>query len=210
MPETFHVEVCYETPCHWTPPPLPPSTTTDQQTFPRVEGHRSQVLNGNMPIPGEYGDHQNTHGHVKRAPAPEPDPQTDNRQGPPLPEPPHAHGNGEPVEIIEYNTMSDVDPEIQQLALERQQQTQAIQRSTRPASFIHHMDSRYILRPEAIESVFYMWRITGDPEWQEKGWRMWESIEQSTWTELAYSAITDVTDANSTKADSMERYPFYL
>jgi len=68
------------------------------------------------------------------------------------------------------------------------------------------MDTRYILRPEAIESVFYMWRITGDPSWREKGWNMWESIEKASWTELAYSAIMDVNDADSTKADSMERY----
>ena len=35
---------------------------------------------------------------------------------------------------------------------------------------------------------------------------MWESIEKASWTELAYSAIMDVNDADSTKADSMERY----
>lgn len=35
----------------------------------------------------------------------------------------------------------------------------------------------YYLRPEVIESVFYAYRITGDPIWQEIGWKMWNSIE---------------------------------
>ena len=32
------------------------------------------------------------------------------------------------------------------------------------------------LRPEALESVFYMYRISGDPLWQDQGWQMFESI----------------------------------
>lgn len=47
-------------------------------------------------------------------------------------------------------------------------------------------------RPEAIESVWYMYRITGDPEWQEKGWRMFKSIIKWTETDIAHSAISNV------------------
>jgi mannosyl-oligosaccharide alpha-1,2-mannosidase len=101
--------------------------------------------------------------------------------------------------------MGSVDPEVQQIALDRQHATIS-ERILPPPSFHPNMDSRYILRPEAIESVFYMWRITGDPVWQDKGWQMWESIEKASWTELAYSAITNVNMANSQAADSMERY----
>jgi Glycosyl hydrolase family 47 len=28
-----------------------------------------------------------------------------------------------------------------------------------------------ILRPETVESFFYLWRVTGDPVYQEWGWR---------------------------------------
>jgi len=31
-------------------------------------------------------------------------------------------------------------------------------------------DRRQIGRPETIESVFYMWRLTGDRKWQDVGW----------------------------------------
>lgn len=54
-------------------------------------------------------------------------------------------------------------------------------------------DPRYLLRPEAIESVFILYRITGDPALQEAAWRMFEAINNATRTDIAHSAIADVT-----------------
>ncbi|KAH7819742.1 putative Alpha-mannosidase 1 [Monocercomonoides exilis] len=39
-------------------------------------------------------------------------------------------------------------------------------------------DSKYIMRPEVVESLFYLYRITGDPKWQEKAWSIYQSIEK--------------------------------
>lgn len=65
----------------------------------------------------------------------------------------------------------------------------------------------YMLRPEAIESVFYLYRITGDPAWQDMAWDMFESIRRVTETKYAYSAIEDVTRSNKPKKlDSMESF----
>ena len=65
----------------------------------------------------------------------------------------------------------------------------------------------YMLRPEAIESVFYMYRITGDPAWQDMAWEMFESIKRVTETKHAHSAIEDVTRGNTPKKlDSMESF----
>jgi mannosyl-oligosaccharide alpha-1,2-mannosidase len=72
--------------------------------------------------------------------------------------------------------------------------------------FTHLQDKRYILRPEAIESVFMMYRLTGDAEWQDKAWTMFEKIEHVTRTEIASSAIGDVTSAKPQKLDSMESF----
>ncbi|KAF6831046.1 endoplasmic reticulum mannosyl-oligosaccharide -alpha-mannosidase [Colletotrichum plurivorum] len=72
-------------------------------------------------------------------------------------------------------------------------------------------DGRYILRPEAIESVFYMYRITGDDEWRELAWDMFQAIQRATETPLAYSAISNVNVASAdvtTKTDSMESFWF--
>ncbi|EAW06865.1 class I alpha-mannosidase 1A [Aspergillus clavatus NRRL 1] len=64
----------------------------------------------------------------------------------------------------------------------------------------------YLLRPEAIESVFYMFRITGDDYWREKGWEMFQAISKYTRTELAHSAIHDVTLETSKMRDTMESF----
>jgi mannosyl-oligosaccharide alpha-1,2-mannosidase len=81
-----------------------------------------------------------------------------------------------------------------------------------PRSFLTG-DPRYLLRPEAIESVFYMYRITGDQTWQEKGWTMFENILRA--TEVVnvetgevqgYTAIKDVTSPIQKADDSAESF----
>ncbi|KAL2151376.1 hypothetical protein VTH82DRAFT_6474 [Thermothelomyces myriococcoides] len=76
--------------------------------------------------------------------------------------------------------------------------------------FITLTDRRYLLRPEAIESVWYMYRITGDPSWQEKGWRMFEAVIEATRTDAGHSAIRDVTTKDQSngryKEDNMESF----
>jgi mannosyl-oligosaccharide alpha-1,2-mannosidase len=51
-----------------------------------------------------------------------------------------------------------------------------------------------------------MYRITGDPEWMEKGWRMFEATSRATRTQFANSAIDDVTREEPSLLDSMESF----
>ena len=37
-------------------------------------------------------------------------------------------------------------------------------------------DGRYVLRPEAVESIFYMYRITGKSKYQHIAWDMFQAI----------------------------------
>ncbi|KAF2099983.1 seven-hairpin glycosidase [Rhizodiscina lignyota] len=67
-------------------------------------------------------------------------------------------------------------------------------------------DKRYLLRPEAIESVWYMHRITGDPHWREAGWRMFQAVERYTRVEFGHSAIDDVTKETPLHKDEMESF----
>jgi len=69
-------------------------------------------------------------------------------------------------------------------------------------------DSSYQLRPEAIESVFVMYRITGDQMWQEKGWNMFQAIMNHTKTPIANARLSDVTNLNPRQEDSMESFWF--
>jgi len=84
-----------------------------------------------------------------------------------------------------------------------------------PRGFTAIWDKRYLLRPEAIESVFILYRTTGDPKFLEAAWEMFESIINVTTTELANSAISDVTrtkaeveggEAGEVRMDSMESF----
>ncbi len=51
-----------------------------------------------------------------------------------------------------------------------------------------------------------MYRITGDEYWREKGWKMFTAIQSYTITQLANSAISDVTSAVPVFADTMESF----
>ncbi|EAA29739.2 glycoside hydrolase family 47 protein [Neurospora crassa] len=77
-----------------------------------------------------------------------------------------------------------------------------------PKGFTTAKDPRYILRPEAIESVFVMWRITGRQEFQEAAWDMFTAVSNATETEFANAAVLDVTKAEYPlpKEDYMESF----
>ncbi|PLB50237.1 class I alpha-mannosidase 1A [Aspergillus steynii IBT 23096] len=64
----------------------------------------------------------------------------------------------------------------------------------------------YLLRPEAIESVFVMYRLTGNNYWREKGWKMFEAVAKYTRTELAHSTINDVTSEGPRAQDHMQSF----
>jgi mannosyl-oligosaccharide alpha-1,2-mannosidase len=84
-----------------------------------------------------------------------------------------------------------------------------VERERLPEGFSKIMDSRYILRPEAIESIFIMYRVTGDRIWQEKAWDMWKAIDNLTSTKLANSAVDDMNPGKGEgvkMADSMESF----
>ncbi|KAI9660453.1 MAG: hypothetical protein M1821_009803 [Bathelium mastoideum] len=54
-------------------------------------------------------------------------------------------------------------------------------------------DARYILRPEAIESVWILYRLTGDPTLPDRAWNMFNSIVKYTTTNIAHAGLKDCT-----------------
>ena len=77
-----------------------------------------------------------------------------------------------------------------------------------PEGFTSIDDRRYILRPEAIESIFVLYRITGEHRYQEVAWDMFTAIQAATETEMANAALADITviDPEPPKLDSMESF----
>jgi len=72
--------------------------------------------------------------------------------------------------------------------------------------FTAHGDNRYILRPEAIESLFILYRITGDPQLQDVAWGMFQSIDKATKTGIAHAALYDVRSSTPQQSDRMESF----
>ncbi|KAG1051668.1 hypothetical protein G6F43_006138 [Rhizopus delemar] len=74
-------------------------------------------------------------------------------------------------------------------------------------------DERYLLRPETIESLFILYRITGDQKYQEYGWEIFQAIEKWCKTKSAFAAIQnvdrdDIEDIEDNQIDSMESFLF--
>eukprot|EP00906_Rhabdomonas_costata_P030244 RCo042731 len=65
----------------------------------------------------------------------------------------------------------------------------------------------YHLRPEVIESLFYLWRFTKKPVYREWGWTLFENIRR--WCHVpsgGYSGLRDVTQVPPTMDDRMESF----
>jgi mannosyl-oligosaccharide alpha-1,2-mannosidase len=72
--------------------------------------------------------------------------------------------------------------------------------------FIDIGDPRYILRPETIESVFILYRITGERRYMDIAWTMFVAIEKATRTDVAFAAVSDVRVEVPGKSDRMESF----
>ncbi|CAG8706410.1 11093_t:CDS:2 [Racocetra persica] len=73
---------------------------------------------------------------------------------------------------------------------------------------VYKMDPKYYLRPETIERLFILYRITGNKTYQEKGWEIWQSIVKWCETPAGYSGLKDVNSADGLKNNEMESFFF--
>lgn len=53
-------------------------------------------------------------------------------------------------------------------------------------------DTKYKLRPEFIESCFYLFRFTGDSKWREIGWKIFESLSINCRATHGFGELKDV------------------
>ncbi|KAH9442651.1 hypothetical protein Pst134EA_031697 [Puccinia striiformis f. sp. tritici] len=67
-------------------------------------------------------------------------------------------------------------------------------------------DGRYLGRPETIESVYYMWRITGDRQWQDRGWRMFTSWMEACATSFGFADLAEVNSWPPQISDKQESF----
>ncbi|KAJ9662871.1 hypothetical protein H2198_001099 [Neophaeococcomyces mojaviensis] len=61
-----------------------------------------------------------------------------------------------------------------------------------PPGYLRSIDTYYRLRPEAVESLFVLYRITGDLKWRDIGWKMFTKIIEHTRAPYGHATLTDV------------------
>ena len=87
-----------------------------------------------------------------------------------------AVGDAPPRAMPTLNPEDRIDVDGPRPQTHKEYVTERIARESLPKGFAGMDSTAYILRPEAIESVWYMHRITADPKWADKGWDMFKSI----------------------------------
>eukprot|EP01018_Ginkgo_biloba_P026191 Gb_31892 [translate_table: standard] len=72
---------------------------------------------------------------------------------------------------------------------------------------IRYADRHNLLRPETVESLFVLHRITQDPKYREWGWQIFQAFESYTKVDSGgYSSLDDVTVVPPPSRDKMETF----
>jgi len=64
----------------------------------------------------------------------------------------------------------------------------------------------FLLRPEYIESIFVLYRLTGNEHYQDLGWKVFESLDHYCKTKSGYVGLKGVTDPGAGFIDDMPSY----
>ena len=63
-----------------------------------------------------------------------------------------------------------------------------------------------LLRPETLESMFILYRLTGECEWAERAWAIFQAFNTTSRTAAGFSNVRDVTASPVELADKMETF----
>lgn len=69
--------------------------------------------------------------------------------------------------------------------------------------YVKTNDAHNLLRPELIESLFYMWYFTGNKTYQDWGWQIFQAFENYTKVEGGYTSIGNVRNIQHTRQQDM-------
>ncbi|KAJ5570531.1 Glycoside hydrolase family 47 [Penicillium hispanicum] len=171
----------------------------DQRVKPRTDGNQTQESNENsktvpLTMPGSLNPHDNDPLSKRDAVSAGRD---DTSNNPAVPRPSLSSS------ALASDNMENRDAPPR---LSRQPGVQPERNSRPPVGMTSVSSPEYLLRPEAIESVFIMFRLTGDYYWRRKGWKMFEAISKYTRTDLANAVINDVTSQRPMQKDTMESF----
>ncbi|GLV42700.1 alpha-Mannosidase class I b [Carabus blaptoides fortunei] len=73
--------------------------------------------------------------------------------------------------------------------------------------YVKNNDAHNLLRPEFIESLFYMYRFTGNKTYQDWGWEIFQAFDKYTKVAHGYTSIGNVRNPTNTRPkDMMESF----
>ncbi|EDQ92703.1 uncharacterized protein MONBRDRAFT_13888, partial [Monosiga brevicollis MX1] len=76
-----------------------------------------------------------------------------------------------------------------------------------PSMYVKPADAHNLLRPETVESLFILWRVTKDPIYREWGWEIYKAFEEHCRVETGgYSSLTSVLTSKPAFRDKMESF----
>lgn len=109
-------------------------------------------------------------------------------------------GTGLSPEIVVFNPKPVTDDEIPRTA--------AV--SSNGDFYIKSNDKHNLQRPETVESLYVLYKITGDIKYREWGWEIFQNFVQHTKVtdngEIRYTTLKDCTVDPSIKSDNMESF----
>ena len=62
---------------------------------------------------------------------------------------------------------------------------------------VKHQDAHSLLRPEAVESLYVMWKVTGDPQYREWAWTIFRRVRLRGWQPIQREAAAGLTPHSS-------------
>uniref|UniRef100_A0A8C6TFR6 alpha-1,2-Mannosidase n=1 Tax=Neogobius melanostomus TaxID=47308 RepID=A0A8C6TFR6_9GOBI len=71
---------------------------------------------------------------------------------------------------------------------------------------VRQNEKYYILRPEVIETYWYMWRFTHDPKYRQWGWEAAQAIDRFCRVSGGFSGVKDVYSSNPTYDDVQQSF----
>uniref|UniRef100_A0A8C2CQG7 alpha-1,2-Mannosidase n=1 Tax=Cyprinus carpio TaxID=7962 RepID=A0A8C2CQG7_CYPCA len=71
---------------------------------------------------------------------------------------------------------------------------------------VRQNEKYYILRPEVIETYWYMWRFTHDPKYRQWGWEAVQAIDKYCRVSGGFSGVKDVYSSNPTYDDVQQSF----
>ncbi|XP_061177561.1 mannosyl-oligosaccharide 1,2-alpha-mannosidase IA-like [Saccostrea echinata] len=74
------------------------------------------------------------------------------------------------------------------------------------AKSIRQNEKYYILRPEVVETHFYMWRLTKEEKYRDWNWEAVQALEKHCRTDGGYTGIRDVYQTNPSQDDVQQSF----